>query len=195
MNKRALERNEWARVVVLYTCAVGINLSVLNIIYFILLLLYFNSQNQIVELRNINTIYCSPPSTRNRRNCRISTQSLDVTTTVEEPSVETKQTTSAIDEDPVSERTRQAAKRCESFPAWRRSPAARGQQMQKKQILNELRRKAQELKQRIPTLRDVNKIDKYSRTVFPFLFIVFNACYWSFYLLQKVRYRFLQFDA
>ncbi len=54
----------------------------------------------------------------------------------------------------------------------------------RKRVLTNLKQKAKSLKQKIPAVKDVNKIDKYSRLVFPSLFIVFNACYWCFYLLQ-----------
>jgi len=40
------------------------------------------------------------------------------------------------------------------------------------------------IERRIPSVNDVSKIDKYSRVIFPSLFVVFNSCYWSFYLLQ-----------
>ncbi|VEL07260.1 unnamed protein product [Protopolystoma xenopodis] len=35
----------------------------------------------------------------------------------------------------------------------------------------------------VPRIRDVNKIDKYSRFIFPLLFILFNIGYWYSYLL------------
>ena len=54
----------------------------------------------------------------------------------------------------------------------------------RKRVLTNLKKRAKEIKAKIPTVKDVNKIDKYSRLVFPSLFIVFNACYWCFYLLQ-----------
>jgi gamma-aminobutyric acid receptor subunit beta len=54
----------------------------------------------------------------------------------------------------------------------------------RKKVLSNMKRRVKEMKARIPTVKDVNKIDKYSRLVFPSLFIVFNACYWCFYLLQ-----------
>ncbi len=54
----------------------------------------------------------------------------------------------------------------------------------RKRVLTTLKKKAKEIRAKIPTVKDVNKIDKYSRLVFPSLFIVFNACYWCFYLLQ-----------
>ena len=54
----------------------------------------------------------------------------------------------------------------------------------RKKVINNIKKKAKEIRSKIPTVKDVNKIDKYSRLVFPSLFIVFNACYWCFYLLQ-----------
>lgn len=54
----------------------------------------------------------------------------------------------------------------------------------RKKVFSNLKRKAKEIRQKIPTVKDVNKIDKYSRLVFPSLFIVFNVCYWCFYLMQ-----------
>ena len=59
-----------------------------------------------------------------------------------------------------------------------------GSTMRKKRMLTSIKKKAKELRQKIPSVRDVNKIDKYSRLVFPSLFVVFNACYWCFYILQ-----------
>ncbi|CAG2113503.1 unnamed protein product [Medioppia subpectinata] len=35
----------------------------------------------------------------------------------------------------------------------------------------------------IPKIRDVNKIDKYSRIIFPVSFMIFNAFYWTIYTL------------
>ncbi len=57
----------------------------------------------------------------------------------------------------------------------------------RKRVLTNLKKKAKFIKDKIPSVKDVNKIDKYSRLVFPSLFIVFNACYWCFYLLQWER--------
>ena len=34
-----------------------------------------------------------------------------------------------------------------------------------------------------PRIRDINSIDKYSRLIFPSLFLIFNFFYWLFYLL------------
>ncbi|CAD5116133.1 DgyrCDS5057 [Dimorphilus gyrociliatus] len=62
----------------------------------------------------------------------------------------------------------------------------RGQKdtQKKKKVLNTLKKRAKELRQKMPSVKDVNKIDKYSRLAFPSLFLVFNVCYWCFYLLQ-----------
>ena len=61
----------------------------------------------------------------------------------------------------------------------------------KKQIMEVWRKRAKDFRHRIPTVKDVNKIDKFSRTVFPLLFVVFNVGYWCFYLLQKMKDRLL----
>ncbi|PAA85044.1 hypothetical protein BOX15_Mlig005480g1, partial [Macrostomum lignano] len=50
-------------------------------------------------------------------------------------------------------------------------------------LLRRLRRRARQFRQRLPRVKDVNKIDKYSRLAFPSLFALFNMCYWCFYLL------------
>ena len=39
------------------------------------------------------------------------------------------------------------------------------------------------LKVLIPKIKDVNRIDQYSRIVFPVSFLVFNICYWTFYAM------------
>ena len=59
-----------------------------------------------------------------------------------------------------------------------------GNNVKRKKVLGNIKRKAKEIKQKIPVVKDVDKIDKYSRLAFPSLFIVFNICYWCFYLLQ-----------
>ncbi|KAG8201340.1 hypothetical protein JTE90_016817 [Oedothorax gibbosus] len=43
----------------------------------------------------------------------------------------------------------------------------------------------QALKKRVkvPRIKDVNKIDKYSRVIFPVSYLIFNAIYWCFYLV------------
>ena len=54
----------------------------------------------------------------------------------------------------------------------------------RRRVISSIKRRARDLRQKMPSVKDVNKIDKYSRLVFPSLFIVFNGCYWCFYLLQ-----------
>ncbi|XP_074650447.1 gamma-aminobutyric acid receptor subunit beta-like [Tubulanus polymorphus] len=54
----------------------------------------------------------------------------------------------------------------------------------RKRVFSQIKRRAQEIRRKIPVVRDVNKIDKYSRLVFPSLFILFNMCYWCFYLIK-----------
>ena len=56
----------------------------------------------------------------------------------------------------------------------------------RREVLAEFRRRAAlTLRQRMPVVRDVNKIDRYSRTAFPVLFVVFNVAYWVYYLVHK----------
>jgi len=56
------------------------------------------------------------------------------------------------------------------------------QRTKKKQMWNKLRYKAKSI---LPFVRDINIIDKYSRTIFPSLFLLFNVCYWCFYFVQS----------
>lgn len=59
----------------------------------------------------------------------------------------------------------------------------------RREVLAEFRRRAAlTLRQRMPVVRDVNKIDRYSRTAFPVLFIIFNVGYWVYYIEKKTRY-------
>ena len=56
-------------------------------------------------------------------------------------------------------------------------------QTQQKRIWRSIRYKAKEIKKIIPSVRDINIIDKYSRLMFPSLFLLFNVYYWCNYLI------------
>ncbi|KAL7645050.1 UNVERIFIED_CONTAM: hypothetical protein RMT77_003420 [Armadillidium vulgare] len=63
-----------------------------------------------------------------------------------------------------------------------RSGLPTGRQPSKRKVLSTLRKGAVAIKRSIPTIKDVNIIDKYSRVIFPLSFIFFNLIYWCFYL-------------
>jgi len=54
----------------------------------------------------------------------------------------------------------------------------------KLKIINQLKRGTTAVKAAIPRIKDVNIIDKYSRIIFPVSFLLFNVCYWCFYVLE-----------
>ena len=54
----------------------------------------------------------------------------------------------------------------------------------KMKIINQLKKGTTAVKAAIPRIKDVNIIDKYSRVIFPVSFLLFNVCYWCFYVLE-----------
>ncbi|XP_013398514.1 gamma-aminobutyric acid receptor subunit beta-like, partial [Lingula anatina] len=67
--------------------------------------------------------------------------------------------------------------------ARRRTSSIRSSFKSGKRIVTGIREKAKTITKKVPTVKDVNNIDKYSRLVFPTLFLIFNVGYWCFYLL------------
>ncbi|KAF4530702.1 hypothetical protein B566_EDAN004943 [Ephemera danica] len=65
-----------------------------------------------------------------------------------------------------------------------RAGNASGSRARRPRVLQTLRRGASAFKASIPKIKDVNVIDKYSRIIFPVSFMLFNATYWIFYVLQ-----------
>ncbi|XP_054166073.1 gamma-aminobutyric acid receptor subunit beta-like [Oppia nitens] len=53
----------------------------------------------------------------------------------------------------------------------------------KPRMFQSIRRGASAFKVSMPKIKDVNKIDKYSRIIFPVSFMIFNALYWTIYTL------------
>lgn len=51
-------------------------------------------------------------------------------------------------------------------------------------MLHVIKRGASVIRASIPKIKDVNTIDKYSRVIFPVAFLVFNLCYWIFYIID-----------
>ncbi|XP_041359334.1 gamma-aminobutyric acid receptor subunit beta-like [Gigantopelta aegis] len=56
-------------------------------------------------------------------------------------------------------------------------------QPKRKRLFSNFKQKAKTIRVRFPRVQDVNTIDKYSRLLFPLLFLLFNATYWVVYLL------------
>ena len=54
---------------------------------------------------------------------------------------------------------------------------------QRKKIVSHLKKGSTMVKSILPTIKDVNVIDKYSRVIFPVSFLLFNIAYWCFYVL------------
>lgn len=55
----------------------------------------------------------------------------------------------------------------------------------KPKVIQALKKRANALKASVPRIKDVNKIDKYSRVIFPVSYLIFNAIYWCFYLIWR----------
>ncbi|XP_067134198.1 gamma-aminobutyric acid receptor subunit beta-like isoform X2 [Centruroides vittatus] len=53
----------------------------------------------------------------------------------------------------------------------------------KPKVLQSIKKGATAIKASMPKIKDVNKIDKYSRLIFPVSYLIFNAIYWCFYVL------------
>ena len=60
----------------------------------------------------------------------------------------------------------------------------RPRQRRVRQLFNYLRTHTRSIGHRLPHIRDVNDIDKWSRLLFPLLFILFNAAYWPYYIAR-----------
>lgn len=61
-----------------------------------------------------------------------------------------------------------------------RSTASMERPMPRKK--SHLRKRADQLKVKIPDLTDVNAIDKWSRVIFPITYTLFNLVYWLYYV-------------
>ncbi|KAL1506056.1 hypothetical protein ABEB36_005487 [Hypothenemus hampei] len=69
----------------------------------------------------------------------------------------------------------------------RQTPGLRfrgGNPVHKPKMFHAIRKGALVLKASMPKIKDVNLIDKYSRIIFPITFLIFNAIYWLFYILE-----------
>ncbi|XP_028134701.1 gamma-aminobutyric acid receptor subunit beta-like [Diabrotica virgifera virgifera] len=60
----------------------------------------------------------------------------------------------------------------------------RGNVVNQRKVINALRKAASILKPSLPKIRNVNVIDKYSRIVFPVMFLLFNIGYWAYYFVE-----------
>ncbi|XP_055926265.1 gamma-aminobutyric acid receptor subunit beta-like isoform X2 [Argiope bruennichi] len=56
------------------------------------------------------------------------------------------------------------------------------ERQKKPYVLNSLKRGANVLRASIPKIKDINKIDKMARVIFPVSFLLFNSIYWCFYV-------------
>lgn len=54
----------------------------------------------------------------------------------------------------------------------------------KNKLIHQIKKGTSAVRAVLPTIKDVNIIDKYSRIIFPVSFLVFNICYWCFYVLE-----------
>lgn len=57
----------------------------------------------------------------------------------------------------------------------------RGTNPRNRKVWVNIRQRAKDIKSKMPQVKDVNNIDKYSRLMFPLLFLIFNAWYWVYY--------------
>lgn len=64
----------------------------------------------------------------------------------------------------------------------RKSQERHADRHKKPYVLSSLKRGACLLKKSIPRIKDINKIDKFARVVFPVSFLLFNSIYWCFYV-------------
>lgn len=96
-----------------------------------------------------------------------------------------------------SENGEKLSKRIESSPALPRNCMSRSYYREnlvrrkhssvkrRRQLNSNPREKTPKCKVPLPRINDVNSIDRYSRMVFPLLFVCFNLLYWVFYLFIK----------
>lgn len=89
-------------------------------------------------------------------------------------------------------------RRCVSFSVWRNKTTSsapgsvtssgrlqsRHMSLTRREFVTSLRRKARAVRAVLPRIHDVNVIDKWSRAMFPFSFILFNFVYWCYYVFS-----------